>query len=424
MRSHSHYTNEHSEIRIHLDLIANRNTSVEDYRNAMTALGQGLGHWMQDRIPPQTKTLLACTSEDADWLAQGILQGIIPTKPSLAVFWNHRTMPFGIPQLTVAPIQKTYIEDQADIHTLIICKSIIYTSCVVRTNLYRLFETLEPEQILIAAPVMFEGAEITLRNEFPTHLSDKFEFFYFAMDTEVNEKHEVIPGVGGSVYQRLGIGDAKAQARFVPEIVKTRRALHPPSPPHHNHPLPYHPSPTPHLHHITPSPKPRQIQRPLAPLHHPISKPPPKYIIQPYIRPPCTPKPQMQHITHRMRPHPHQQLHFSFHPHRIVKGQIISIQRTSCLPQKLVTPLARHQRQDQRIRQHPRSIHHRHHILRPSIHRVIKHLSRDPHSIPPLRTRIPTGEEGRHPATVSIHRIVLKPSTESRRPVHKRLPRD
>ncbi|MGQ7846600.1 hypothetical protein ACUNV4_19110 [Granulosicoccus sp. 3-233] len=35
---------------------------------------------------------------------------------------------------------------------------------------------------------------------------------------------EVIPGIGGNVYQRLGFGDQESKNRYTPDFVKERRA--------------------------------------------------------------------------------------------------------------------------------------------------------------------------------------------------------
>jgi hypothetical protein len=95
---------------------------------------------------------------------------------------------------------------------------------VVRTNLTYLIEKINPSRILIAAPVIFSGAEPSLKNEFPAPISEKFEFIFFAKDDEVNKQGEVIPGIGGSVYNRLGLSDSVNKNKFIPEIVKRRRA--------------------------------------------------------------------------------------------------------------------------------------------------------------------------------------------------------
>jgi hypothetical protein len=51
---------------------------------------------------------------------------------------------------------------------------------------------------------MYQEAQEKLRNAFEKSIYDKFQFFYFAKDDQRTAKGEVIPGIGGSVYDRLG----------------------------------------------------------------------------------------------------------------------------------------------------------------------------------------------------------------------------
>jgi hypothetical protein len=167
-REYSSSVNIH--IRRSLDVLADRNTVIEDYRVAMLALGQELGNNIVGKIhSPDAKICLACTAEDADFLAVGIVgsleaQGL---SPKLACFWNQRTTPFGVSDIQVAPIIKKYREpfdSQTDI--LIVVKSIISGACVVKTNLKNLIQDITPQSIIIAAPVVYAGAEERLKDEF------------------------------------------------------------------------------------------------------------------------------------------------------------------------------------------------------------------------------------------------------------------
>jgi len=45
----------------------------------------------------------------------------------------------------------------------------------------------------------------------------------FAIDNK-KDGENVIPGIGGSVYELLGLGDSKEKNRYMPKIVKERRA--------------------------------------------------------------------------------------------------------------------------------------------------------------------------------------------------------
>jgi uracil phosphoribosyltransferase len=170
--------------------------------------------------------MLACSSEDADWLSKGILDQLKDQdiEIKLAVFWNLRVNPADNQELAIAPIVKSYIEKIDKVDYLIICKSIISSSCVVRTNITSLIETIDPLKICIASPVLYEQAIPNLMSEFPSQVSEKFEFFYFAVDDELNNRQEVVPGIGGSVYKRLGLEDSLAKNKYIPSIVKERRA--------------------------------------------------------------------------------------------------------------------------------------------------------------------------------------------------------
>lgn len=126
-----------------------------------------------------------------------------------------------IEDLKVAPILKKYQEPTENkVKYLIVVKSIISGACVVRTNLVNLIQKIEPEKIFIAAPVIYYNAEEKLQNEFEEHIYQKFKFFYFASDTERTPEGEVIPGIGGNVYTRLGFENQDDKNQYIPEIVK------------------------------------------------------------------------------------------------------------------------------------------------------------------------------------------------------------
>ena len=121
----------------------------------------------------------------------------------------------------VAPIVKQYREE-VDISNavIVVVKSIISGACVVKTNLATLIDQVLPQRVIVAAPVMLEGAEGRLAAEFPSSTAGKFEYFTFAIDNERDQNDNVVPGIGGSVYERLGFDD---KTSHVPELVKQRR---------------------------------------------------------------------------------------------------------------------------------------------------------------------------------------------------------
>ena len=205
--------------------------SPSSYRHAMRQLGRQLAEHVAKQIPTVTQNAvcIACTVEDADFLARGLLEGLEQkgvgsARMKLVCFWNERVRRFnGVDtnSFDVAPVVKEYRE-AVDIRdsVLIVVKSIISGACVVKTNLASLIDEALPLRVIVAAPVMLKGAEQRLASEFPPSMSSKFEYFAFAIDDEKGADDNVVPGIGGSVYERLGFED---KTTYVPEIVKERR---------------------------------------------------------------------------------------------------------------------------------------------------------------------------------------------------------
>lgn len=208
-----------------LDRIADRNTPVEEYRNSFLSIGVELGHAAMDILPSKfnKSTMLACASEDADWLAKGFLEGIGEPLLPLAVFWGIRKkLSNGRDINSIVGAYQDKLDSQCT--NLIIIKSIISSSCVVKTQLLRLISEIVPENIYIVAPVMYKDAQKNLSAEFPPDISSKFEFITFAIDDEINERGEIIPGIGGMIYPRLGLDNEVEKNRYIPNIVKERLA--------------------------------------------------------------------------------------------------------------------------------------------------------------------------------------------------------
>ncbi|MBC7882014.1 MAG: hypothetical protein H7Y37_11865 [Anaerolineae bacterium] len=219
----------HKDFLVHdlLRTLTDEHSDSISYRTAMKLLGNGLGKILVEQISgTKNGVYLACTVEDADFFGKGILDILEKQQVDLsfACFWNEHYKPFGINDLTVAPIVRKYQEPpNRKVKYLIVVKSIISGACVVKTNLTALIEKIAPEHIFIVAPVMHERAEERLRNEFDEKTSSLFRFFYYAKDSERTEDGTVVPGVGGSVYERLGLGDSHEKNTYIPEIVKERR---------------------------------------------------------------------------------------------------------------------------------------------------------------------------------------------------------
>jgi hypothetical protein len=77
-----------------------------------------------------------------------------------------------------------------------------------------------PQRIIVAAPVMLKGAQGRLASEFPPDTAAMFEYVTFAIDDTRDSDDNVVPGIGGAIYDRLGVDDKSV---YVPKLVKLRR---------------------------------------------------------------------------------------------------------------------------------------------------------------------------------------------------------
>jgi len=201
-----------------------------NYREAMFSLGAKFVESYRPMLAEIQKLLLICTNEDADFLAEGVLNGLeaIPgLHTSLACFWNERIVTRGTAsgmKVDMAPIVRRYLEP-GEVDAFLVVKSIISSGCVVRTNIAELVYDLNPSRILVFAPVILEGGQAQVSEEFDSNISDRFEFYWFAQDDE-KDGENVVPGIGGQVYERLGLGTKEEKNRYTPNLVKQRR-LHP-----------------------------------------------------------------------------------------------------------------------------------------------------------------------------------------------------
>ena len=213
-------------IRKSLDALADKTTSVEAYRSAFEVLGVELGRVLAKKVGDvrAEETMLVCASEDADWLAKGVENGFGKGELHVSIYWNTRNVVYQSDNgetVEISPIVKAYEEPIANCRLLVIVKSIISSSCVVKTQLTRLIDRVHPQMIVIMAPVMYKDAQPNLLKEFPEEISNKFLFLQFAVD-EDRQGSEVIPGVGGMVYPRLGLGDINKKNQYIPQMVRMR----------------------------------------------------------------------------------------------------------------------------------------------------------------------------------------------------------
>lgn len=214
-------------VRCMLDKLADKSTGVDDYRDAFSKLGVELGKVLASEIDgiSSEEIMLVCASEDADWLAAGVESGIGKGDLKKSVYWSTRETVYKDENggtLEISPIVKAYEEPIENCRLLVVVKSIISSSCVVKTQLTRLIGKINPERIVIMAPVMYKDGVPNLMSEFPESVNSKFEFLAFAIDEDRLENGEVVPGIGGMVYPRLGLGDIAAKNSYIPETVMRR----------------------------------------------------------------------------------------------------------------------------------------------------------------------------------------------------------
>ncbi|QMT41118.1 hypothetical protein [Neisseria shayeganii] len=203
-------------------------TSVTEYQQAMRDAGRILcRHFVGESKHLDGPVLVVSTAEDADFLTTGFLSGLdescLPYK--LAVFWNNH---YSLPSKdSVAPIVHEYVQEgYRECRHVVLLKSIISGSCVVRTNLAALLtrETGEVlfSDILVAAPVMLDKSHTKLKDEFSSKIHEAFRFCTLRVDKTRLANGVVVPGIGGEVYPRLGLKDqpARLPGGYMPELVR------------------------------------------------------------------------------------------------------------------------------------------------------------------------------------------------------------
>lgn len=227
-RNFTAFAEQDSIARALVDELPRMKGNVEGYRQKMRELGAQLADSLLPKLRDEsTKDIcVICTVEDADFLARGLIEELethsLGPNTRMICMWNKRVKKEGV---SISPVLRSYEEEfDKNNAVFIIVKSIISGACVVKTNLTRVISAANPTRVFVVAPVMLIDAEKRLAREFPEEISSKFEFVNFATDTERSpDGEEVIPGVGGSVYELLGLGDSTEKNKYVPEIVRERR---------------------------------------------------------------------------------------------------------------------------------------------------------------------------------------------------------
>lgn len=217
-----------ADIRASLNLLADASTSIEQYKNTFISLG----HSLAERFISEYEGVMdgcitvAATAEDADFLAKGFIDELekkLGLKVFLACFWNDHTKESFTGKSIAPPVNEYLQPGYQESSELIVIKSIVSGSCVVKSNILALHDRMKKiSKVHVATPVMFNEAESLLKSEFPEELSNKFDFTWFAKDYERKDDGEVVPGIGGQVYTRLGLKGKPHEFNYMPEAVVSR----------------------------------------------------------------------------------------------------------------------------------------------------------------------------------------------------------
>ncbi len=202
-------------------LTAAEEQATEAYRAAMRRVGRDLGAQLEPALPRDGQILLVTTVEDADYLGRGVIEAMVEGKHAVRVFcyWNSRNK-----TRDTAPIISRYEEplDERDVRAVVVVKSIISGACVVRTNLIEALSKLRHDvPVFVVAPAMHVEAKKKLRREFAPSVADRFQYVFCAVDRE-KDGENIRPGVGGSVYELLGLGDKDTKNRHRPLLLAER----------------------------------------------------------------------------------------------------------------------------------------------------------------------------------------------------------
>ena len=228
MRTFTHFSYEDPVAKQLVDELHTIQGNPMMYQEHMLQIGRHLGAGIIPKLPKNQNSAICvvCTVEDADFLARGLIEALeqdgFAERVHLVCLWNEKIRENGV---SLSPISRQYKEEFSSENSIfIVVKSIISGACVVKTNLTRAVSFSQPSRIIVASPVMLIGAEGRLEREFPPAISAKFEYVHFVTDTEKDKDGEnVLPGIGGSLYELLGLGNQHEKNKYVPSIVKERR---------------------------------------------------------------------------------------------------------------------------------------------------------------------------------------------------------
>lgn len=204
----------------------NDKQEVVEYKKNMFLIGMKMGEQILVREPRCKYFYIVCTVEDADFLAKGIMETLKLNNVgfNMACFWNSRETAGELGR--ISPVLRKYVEPHISMPNarMIVVKSLISGSCVVKTNIKEMVNEIKPKKIYIAAPVIHKDAKNKLKSEFNDSTIKKFDFIYYATDSE-KIKGIVRPGLG-NVYKQLGLKNQTYKNKHTPLVVQERRSYY------------------------------------------------------------------------------------------------------------------------------------------------------------------------------------------------------
>lgn len=219
------YPNEQRSIDMLSSLLDTSHTP-KAYQDTMYHIGRLLAEklYEEHKISSKSKVCIVSTVEDADFLSKGVYDALSEKGQELyfVCVWNQRERMYD-GGITVAPIIRKFAQPgYENAEEMIVVKSIISGSCVVKTNITALLDKIRPKKIHVVSPVMHVDSARKLLKEFPSNYSELFDFEFLAKDRERdNSTGEVKPGVGGNVYERLGFTNQSDKNQYWPKLVKS-----------------------------------------------------------------------------------------------------------------------------------------------------------------------------------------------------------
>lgn len=187
-----------------LRLLSSPNTNSIEFRTACIETGEYMGSNVLKSLTASKSIMVCCTSEDADFYANGVVRALAGKQVTKAIFWHKE---YSVNGMNMAPISMSYIEPNEDCDTVIIAKSIMRSGCVARTELLRILEKLSPSTVCIMSPVWYKDAFDNIRLEIESRKNYENLIISWLAEDSILDEGIVYPGIGGMIRERLGLTD-------------------------------------------------------------------------------------------------------------------------------------------------------------------------------------------------------------------------